>query len=809
MSNERAREIEERGIEAAKAGQKDEARKLLQHALRLDPVNDNAWLWLASVAKDKRERLLCLQKVLEINPQNEMGIKAVQAMGIDPAQLLPQRTTIDSSLAAEDDSAEDDIPLPSADFIKDALARVDALTESHIEVPQNSRINWTRKQKGRAGEREIWVLRAQIGTAVSVFGAFVIGLLTLVVSNSPEVQLVLFGASPTPRPPTATATSTLTPRPDINPTATATIDFTSVPTFTATPTINQLATRWPLDLNNNPVYATPTPTAVYLGFVDNAVSTAIGALQQESNYQDAVQQVRLAQDRAGSDFQPHPYYFEALLSAQLGDYPAAIEALNRGQAILDDTSVNAVVSRADARNFQPMINAGFLQVYMHEIRAARLRGNQSIINDRINRMEPLFRQAYEIDPNYGEPVALMAEAYIARGRYDDAINVTEQALNQNLASNTPVIAMHGRAYLERGFERLRRGQQNEARQDFARAQYIGYYGTLISPFSEPAHELRVEATIALNEIALASVYTNEFLFYRPDSAVAYRLLASVRAAENKPEFALDIFTQALEQENAQSSTQAEIFVERAVLYEEQRRFDLAQADYSRAYELLPDFNTLYRRMLNAYQAGDTATAFADADALIEADLVGQDDARLIRARIIVDEGRIADYDSALDGLNIIFNRLSTAQRYIVSEYQARIYLERNDLPNALSAINRAIAGVETGSRRYLRGIIYETRGERENAIADYAWIMLWNQVFDYPFAGDVELRLTALQSDIAGEAMQATATVVAATQAVFDVTATYEAELALTASPTPPPTPTDEFDLQDPTAEPESEGDET
>ncbi|HRF97156.1 MAG TPA: tetratricopeptide repeat protein, partial [Aggregatilineales bacterium] len=107
MSDEKARELEERGIQAAKAGNKDEARKLLQNALRLNPNSENGWLWLASVLKEKKERLLCLQKVLEINPSNEMALKAVRAFGVDPTQLVPQRGSLSQSLADDDDAGGD------------------------------------------------------------------------------------------------------------------------------------------------------------------------------------------------------------------------------------------------------------------------------------------------------------------------------------------------------------------------------------------------------------------------------------------------------------------------------------------------------------------------------------------------------------------------------------------------------------------------------------------------------------------------------------------------------------------------------
>lgn len=85
MSSEQYRE---QGIQAAKARRTDEARQLLQEAVRLNPNDETAWLYLASVSEDKKERLACLQKVLEINPESDLGRKAVQAMGIDPEKVI-------------------------------------------------------------------------------------------------------------------------------------------------------------------------------------------------------------------------------------------------------------------------------------------------------------------------------------------------------------------------------------------------------------------------------------------------------------------------------------------------------------------------------------------------------------------------------------------------------------------------------------------------------------------------------------------------------------------------------------------------
>lgn len=58
------------GIAAARAGSKVEARRLLREATETEPGNEHAWLWLAGVAENAEESLICLQRVLAINPEH-------------------------------------------------------------------------------------------------------------------------------------------------------------------------------------------------------------------------------------------------------------------------------------------------------------------------------------------------------------------------------------------------------------------------------------------------------------------------------------------------------------------------------------------------------------------------------------------------------------------------------------------------------------------------------------------------------------------------------------------------------------------
>jgi CheY-like chemotaxis protein/Tfp pilus assembly protein PilF len=78
VSDEAAQEINallRSGIEAAKTGSRDEAKALLFRVTDIDPENEMAWLWLASVSEYPEELLTFLQKVLTINPENEQALE--------------------------------------------------------------------------------------------------------------------------------------------------------------------------------------------------------------------------------------------------------------------------------------------------------------------------------------------------------------------------------------------------------------------------------------------------------------------------------------------------------------------------------------------------------------------------------------------------------------------------------------------------------------------------------------------------------------------------------------------------------------
>lgn len=70
-------ELLQLAIRAAKDGQRDGARMMLQQVLQRSPKNETAMMWMARMANTKKERIHWLERVLEYNPDNAAAQKAL------------------------------------------------------------------------------------------------------------------------------------------------------------------------------------------------------------------------------------------------------------------------------------------------------------------------------------------------------------------------------------------------------------------------------------------------------------------------------------------------------------------------------------------------------------------------------------------------------------------------------------------------------------------------------------------------------------------------------------------------------------
>ncbi len=776
MSDEKARELEERGIQAAKAGNKDEARKLLQNALRLNPNSENGWLWLASVLKEKKERLLCLQKVLEINPNNEIALKAVRAFGVDPTQLVPQRGSLSQSLADDEEgvASEANIPIPTAEKIAQNQAVLAQLLQEYDaqNIPPK-KVQWVSKSKNRAGEREIVVLRAQIGAAVATFMAIVFGFALFAVSNSPDIQLVLFGASPTPRLPTSTPTNTPTNTPGFTPTPSPTRDFTVEPTFTPslTPADPLALVAWPTGVEER----TPLPTPVYLAVqLNSALSTSVVALQNNQP-EVALPLASTEQARLGNLFNPYPAYLQALAYIQQSDFNSAIAVLTEAETRLNDTTSSNAISRDDARQYAPIINLGFARVFIQQAKNAQARG----LTNEVNRLVGLIKTRSEAIltdiPTFVDAYIALSDAFVLERRYSDAIaRLSEAQQIQGLEANVSLVIQKGEVYLAQARRLRLEGNLAGSLTAYDLAEYQGYLATYLNPFIERGHGLRIESAIALDDPGRAVIYSQDFLFYVQNSAEAFRQLGNAREAEGNSDLALNVYDLAL-QIGGKRDVVADIYLSRAQLYINEGRFTAALSDLSQSLELRDDILVRVERMRMAYASGDYDTVETDSAILLGSGAVSDSEVNLYLARILIDRIDPTDSESfstALGLLNRVGTGLPPELVPVADEYRARAHLALGNLNDALTAINRALDVLQTGSRRYLRGLIFDARADATSALQDYEWLVTWDEVFEYPFMEDVVVRMQAIMTARA----QATATAQTATQTVLDATATISAE---------------------------------
>src|SRR5215510_5703346 len=105
----KANEIEasrlfQRGVAAARGGQRRVAAVLLGRAVQLNPRHEMGWLWLSGVLDDPKEIAFCLRSVLSVNPHNErarQGLAWLEQRAQIPAQPAP-------AVVAESEPAEEE-----------------------------------------------------------------------------------------------------------------------------------------------------------------------------------------------------------------------------------------------------------------------------------------------------------------------------------------------------------------------------------------------------------------------------------------------------------------------------------------------------------------------------------------------------------------------------------------------------------------------------------------------------------------------------------------------------------------------------
>ena len=91
-NQQEAHRLYQRGVAAARAGQRRVAAGLLGRSVRLNPNSEFAWLWLSGVVDDPAQQLFCLRTVLKLNPDNrnaQHGLRLLESRDLAAKAGVP------------------------------------------------------------------------------------------------------------------------------------------------------------------------------------------------------------------------------------------------------------------------------------------------------------------------------------------------------------------------------------------------------------------------------------------------------------------------------------------------------------------------------------------------------------------------------------------------------------------------------------------------------------------------------------------------------------------------------------------------
>ncbi len=673
-------------------------------------------MWLASVSRDNRERVFCLQKLLEINPENETARKALDAANQAPEPTIKRLPNAPVTKATVPDitAQQPGVPVPMPDRIAEAQKEAEPVIHRYL-TPLPSSTKWVHKTRQRAGEGDILIYRTYVAIGILAVLLVLIVAGVIVVQTNDDVREIVLGPSATPTPsPTITPTNT----PGLTPTASITPRFTPTPSVTVPPNI--LAASPP---------ALPRATEIYPQILERSVYDSV-LLMGAGDYDRAVPTLdherKLTFD---SRLNPNPYYYEALALAGQGYYDDAVQTLDEAVDRLDERPSDLWIA--------PFLDSGYAQVYWMQAQAATADGNPAAARDLQTQAADKAQSAIDGDGRLAVAYLVLAQIDSANRQYSDAIEVLNQGLNvYELTSDTELIMAKAQVYFD---------QRN-----YDRAQYEAFLALYIDPSIEPAYQLKVKIALARSRPGDAVLAAQDYLYYYPGSTEAFRLLGEAREAEHKDDLALAAYNQGLAGNGTDAGAQA-ILEARAQIYHRQGRYALALADYNRLYQINNAPRVQGLRMQEAFAAGDYAQASADADNLSGLGIVPAGIVELVQGGSLVGQTASIDrsaYQQAAQLLaqaTISAGVAGTDLAGTANEYLARAQLGLGDTEAALTAINAALAVGETGSRHYLRGQIHEAAGDTELAQRDYEWVIAWSEIYSYPFRADAQDRLEALR----------------------------------------------------------------
>ena len=94
MSQSDVDELFEEAMARVNAGELSQGRALLERTLEQDPNNDRAWVWLSGCVEDPRQRRICLEQALIVNPDNQAALDGMKVLDGQLVQVTAAEPTL-------------------------------------------------------------------------------------------------------------------------------------------------------------------------------------------------------------------------------------------------------------------------------------------------------------------------------------------------------------------------------------------------------------------------------------------------------------------------------------------------------------------------------------------------------------------------------------------------------------------------------------------------------------------------------------------------------------------------------------------
>lgn len=170
MASDDIQKLLQQAASLARSGDRAQARKLLEQALALDDSSERAWLMLARVVDTPRERRICYENVLDINPNNDEARRALEALRPSPPSS-PNVQTPSTRMA----SGSTNTPRAPQQPVKAPTVRAGTTTPGTADA-------W-RSQRSSRGISPVFLVLAGVAVLFIIIGLL---LVTNTISFTPE-----------------------------------------------------------------------------------------------------------------------------------------------------------------------------------------------------------------------------------------------------------------------------------------------------------------------------------------------------------------------------------------------------------------------------------------------------------------------------------------------------------------------------------------------------------------------------------------------------------------------------------------------